>query len=75
MTDLRRYLPGRRSDTPEAFLTRLGHLLLRRSWDDIGRRNGLALLTDHIHLNDRAADILADLVNGFLDPSSPRADS
>jgi lysophospholipase L1-like esterase len=53
----------------------MGHLLLRRSWDDIGRRNGLALLTDHIHLNDRAADILADLVGGFLDPSSPGADT
>lgn len=40
--------------------------LLRRSWDDISRRNGLAVLTDHIHLNDRAAAVVADLVAGFL---------
>ena len=51
----------------------MGHLLLRRSWDDVGRRNGLALLTDHIHLNDRAAGVLADLISGFLDPASPGA--
>jgi acyl-CoA thioesterase I len=53
----------------------MGHLLLRRSWDDVGRRNGLALLTDHIHLNDRAAGILAGLIGGFLDSSSPGATS
>jgi lysophospholipase L1-like esterase len=53
----------------------MGHLLLRRSWDDVGRRNGLALLTDHIHLNDRAAGVLADLISGFLDPSPPGANS
>ena len=38
------------------------HLLLRRSWGSISRRNGLALVTDHIHLNDRLGDVVADLI-------------
>jgi hypothetical protein len=52
-----------------------GHLLLRRSWDDVARRNGLTLLTDHIHLNDRAAGILTELIGGFLDSTSNGATS
>jgi lysophospholipase L1-like esterase len=44
----------------------LGHAVLRRSWDEVARRNGLTLLTDHIHLDDRAAAIVADLVGGIL---------
>jgi lysophospholipase L1-like esterase len=40
----------------------LGHMVLRRSWDDISRRNGMVVLTDHIHLNDTAAAVVADLV-------------
>ena len=44
----------------------LSHTVLRRSWDDISRRNGLTVLTDHIHLNDRAAGIAADLVEGAI---------
>ena len=44
----------------------LSHAVLRRSWDDISRRNGLAVLTDHIHLNDRAAAVVADLVEEAL---------
>jgi hypothetical protein len=40
----------------------LSHMVARRSWDDIARRNGLVVLTDHIHLNDRAAAVVADLV-------------
>ena len=44
----------------------LGHTVLRRSWDDISRRNRLTVLTDHIHLNDRAAAVAADLVGGAL---------
>ncbi len=42
------------------------HLLLRQGWDEISRRNGLAVLTDHLHLNDRAAAVVADLVGDLL---------
>jgi len=44
----------------------LSRRLLRRRWNDISRRNGLQLLTDHIHLNDRGAGIIADLITEFL---------
>lgn len=46
----------------------LSHMVLRRSWDDISRRNGLVVLTDHIHLNDTAATVVADLVAQALSP-------
>ncbi len=42
------------------------HFLLRRSWDRISADNGLALLTDHIHLNDRGARVISDLVEEFV---------
>lgn len=42
------------------------HLLLRRDWDDVSRRNGLTLLTDHIHLNNRAAAVVAELISDAL---------
>lgn len=42
------------------------HYVFRRSLDDIARGNGLAMLTDHIHLNDRAGAIVADLVANWL---------
>ncbi len=44
----------------------LSHMVLRRSWDDISRRNGMVVLTDHIHLNDTAATVVADLVTETL---------
>ena len=44
----------------------LKHSCLRRNWDQIAESNGLYFLTDHIHLNERAGSIVADLVNGFL---------
>ena len=44
----------------------LGHFVLRRSWDDVSQRNGLALLTDHIHLSNRAARVVAELVEQFV---------
>jgi lysophospholipase L1-like esterase len=44
----------------------LSHAVLRRSWDDISRRNGLTVLTDHLHLNDRAAAAVTDLVEEAL---------
>lgn len=47
------------------------HLLLRRSWDRVSRRNGLTLLTDHIHLNDTAAATVAEVIGGFLRQERP----
>jgi lysophospholipase L1-like esterase len=44
----------------------LSHVVLRRSFDDIGRRNGLSILTDHIHLTERGAAVIADLIDEFL---------
>jgi len=45
--------------------------LLRRRWDKISARAGRVVLTDNIHLNDRAAGEVAALVRGFVDDSSP----
>jgi acyl-CoA thioesterase I len=47
----------------------LSHHVLRRSWDDISGRNGLEVLTDHIHLTDRAAVVVADLIEESLSRS------
>lgn len=44
----------------------LKHYVLRKSWDDIAAENGLAVLTDHTHLNDKAAAILASLISNYL---------
>jgi len=44
----------------------ISHNILHRSWDRISAANGLAVLTDHIHLNDRAAVRAADLVADFI---------
>jgi acyl-CoA thioesterase-1 len=41
-------------------------LVQRRSWDEISEAHGLALLTDHLHLNDRAAGVVADLIADWL---------
>lgn len=38
----------------------------RRSFDDIAAANGLVLLSDHIHLSDRGAAVVADLVGEWL---------
>lgn len=38
----------------------------RRSWDEIAAANGLLLLTDHIHLSDRGATVVADLATHWL---------
>lgn len=42
------------------------HAVLRRSWDRISAANGLSLLIDHVHLNDRAAAVVTELVDAFL---------
>ena len=38
----------------------------RRSWDEIAAANGLRLLTDHIHLSDQGATVVADLATHWL---------
>ncbi len=42
------------------------HFFLKTSWNDIGASNGFNLLTDFVHLNCRGAEMVADLVEGFL---------
>jgi lysophospholipase L1-like esterase len=44
----------------------LSHNILHRSWDQISASNGLIALVDHVHLNDRAAVLTADLVADFI---------
>ncbi len=44
----------------------LSHNILHRSWDRISASNGLTVLIDHVHLNDRAAVLTADLVADFI---------
>jgi len=63
--------PPYAGDISKIMLAGLGSMLLRRSWDDIARRNGLVALTDHIHLSDRAADIVAELIGGLME-AAPR---
>lgn len=46
------------------------HLVLRRSWDDIARSRGLAVLTDHVHLSERGAAVAADLLADALESSA-----
>jgi lysophospholipase L1-like esterase len=45
---------------------RLSRKILHRSWDRISDSNGLIALVDHVHLNDRAAVLTADLVADFI---------
>ena len=43
------------------------HFVQRKSWDAVSADHGLELLTDHIHLNDKAAAVVATLIGDFLD--------
>jgi lysophospholipase L1-like esterase len=54
---------GRRNLMGSALVRRL---VRRQSWDQVSDAHGLALLTDHLHLNDRGAAVLADLIAGWL---------
>jgi lysophospholipase L1-like esterase len=45
------------------------HHALRKSWDAVGAGNGLALLTDHTHLSEHAAQVVAGLVADFVTAS------
>lgn len=44
----------------------LRHRLLFQSWDRVARANGLYLLTDTIHLNERSGRLLAGLVKKYV---------
>ncbi len=44
----------------------LQHHVLRHSWDEVSAGNGLALLTDHTHLSERAAQVVAGLATEFV---------
>jgi acyl-CoA thioesterase-1 len=46
-------------------------LVLRRRWDAISARAGRVVLTDNIHLNDRAAREVAALVRSFVEDPVP----
>ena len=41
-------------------------VVLRQPWSRISAGHGLALLTDDVHLNDRAAGVVADLIEAWL---------
>jgi acyl-CoA thioesterase-1 len=45
------------------------HHALRQSWDAVSAGNGLALLSDHTHLSERAAQVVAGLVADFVTAS------
>lgn len=44
--------------------------VLQRSWDEISTENGLVILTDQIHLSDRAAEVIADQLSAWLTSSA-----
>ena len=54
---------GRRDLMGSALVRRL---VLRRSWNEISAAHGLTILTDHVHLDDRAAAVVADLIAEWL---------
>ena len=54
----------------ERYTSVLQHFLLRRSYDGIARRRGLALTADFVHQNSRGATIIADLIEDFVRTSS-----
>jgi acyl-CoA thioesterase I len=43
------------------------HFIQSKSWDAVSADYGLELLTDHIHLNDKAAAVIAALIGDFLE--------
>jgi len=76
-----RYLeeqPGGRGGKPYALLSWFGLVryqftaaplrqVLRLSYDTISRVNGMRLLTDQVHLNDKAGALLLELLQPFVD--------
>ena len=47
--------------------------VLRQDWDGIAAANGFAALTDGIHLSDRGATVVADLISRWLSRSAEEA--
>jgi acyl-CoA thioesterase-1 len=45
--------------------------ILRKDWDAISASNGYSILTDGIHINDKAGNILADLIQQWLIRPAP----
>ncbi|OLS29829.1 MAG: hypothetical protein ThorAB25_14020 [Candidatus Thorarchaeota archaeon AB_25] len=50
----------------------INRYLLRKSWDEIARRSGFSLHVDYLHLNTAGARMIADLICGFIQSTSPR---
>ncbi|WP_328470640.1 GDSL-type esterase/lipase family protein [Actinoplanes sp. NBC_00393] len=49
-----------------AFWAAVQHYTFRRSWDEVAEAGGRTLLVDHIHLSDRGAAQVTDLVATWL---------
>jgi lysophospholipase L1-like esterase len=47
------------------------HLLLRRSWNAVGKRSGFQFHSDHFHLNENGAKMIADLIEQFITQNLP----
>ena len=47
------------------------HLLLRRSWNAVGKRSGFQFHSDHFHLNENGANMVADLIDQFITQNLP----
>jgi lysophospholipase L1-like esterase len=62
LIDRRPFRPSVRLSLASAF----GHYVCRRSWDEIADRHGFFLLIDQVHLSDRGATVVADLVADWL---------
>ncbi|MGW0516132.1 SGNH/GDSL hydrolase family protein [Crossiella sp. NPDC003009] len=72
-TILRTHPPSSAQDF--TFLDTLGiaiqRYLLGRTWNEISTANGLHLLTDNLHLNDRAGEVVTALVTTWLSTPDP----
>ncbi|OBQ62216.1 SGNH/GDSL hydrolase family protein [Mesorhizobium loti] len=69
-------VPGRAFKFPLGglFWSAAQHYILQRSFDEIGRRAGLKVHSDRVHLTDSSADLIRRLVRGWLtDSASCRA--
>ena len=59
---------SRRSDV-EMLKAAMRHYLLREEWDSISERKGFSHHIDYLHLNTRGANLIAELIQRFLDNS------
>ena len=63
----RDYLPGRMNRFLPMLKAIADHRLRKLSWDESGSLQDLVLLTDHIHLGNRAGEILSRLVEEYIE--------